>query len=841
MTHRIDRIMDGDIENHIAPFLWLHNEDDELIVNELRRIHSCGIGAVCIESRTHQEFCRDDWWSDVQLILDTCKELGMKLWILDDKHFPSGYANGVYEKEENRHLRAAFINSKRIDIAGPIRECSILVDQWFSLPDDKLIGAIALRRTDGGGIFDGTYIDISDTYKDGRCFFDLPEGVWAIVLFIKTQADPASGRRVFGNKLSAEATDLYIEEVYESHYKHFEKYFGNTLLGFFSDEPAFHNAITRPNILVSLGDAFAEHPWHDSLPDELSKYFSGNILSTLARIWYDFSDNSHLEVRERYMDIISRRYSEAFSGRIGKWCEDHGVMFIGHVIEDNCAHRSTGQGTAHYFRALRGQHMSGVDVVLHQLLPGLTEVANTGMVFYREMDNKMNHYVQGKLASSAAHIEPRKKGRAMCEIFGAFGWAEDSQFMKFLIDHYIVRGINYFVPHAFSPKKNDADCPPNFYNTGKNPQFKYFGLLMEYINRMCTLTDGATHIPTCAVIYDAEASWSSGKFTDNKDICKALYDAQLDYDLIPFDSLGDMDENNCINGEHYPIILIPYSDYYNEENLNKLRRLKEHAVCVGEKAIDGFRHVRINELTSLMEQHRDVSASGGNTKYLRYSHYTRDGEDYYLLSNESISTVSTVLSLRGFSGGDYILWDAFENKAVCRSSKDGNIPLALAPNNLLVLIPNAIAQKCAERLTCEMSSAAAPVSTVWKIEICEEESLPNYRLYKTTENLKSITGAKELPTFSGNIRYTAKITLDGTQSGILDLGEVGGTAEVKVNEKHIGVRLFAPYRFDASNAFKAGENTIEITVSNTSVFEQRDKFSRYMAIKPSGLLGPVKI
>ena len=68
-------------------------------------------------------------------------------------------------------------------------------------------------------------------------------------------------------------------------------------------------------------------------------------------------------------------------------------MYIGHVIEDNGSHRTTGYGVGHYFRALEGQHMSGIDVVLHQILPGLTEVSNTGFVSYREMDNRMFHYI----------------------------------------------------------------------------------------------------------------------------------------------------------------------------------------------------------------------------------------------------------------------------------------------------------------------------------------------------------------------------------------------------------------------------------------------------------------
>ena len=355
----------------------------------------------------------------------------------------------------------------------------------------------------------------------------------------------------------------------------------------------------------------------------------------LARLWYDFEDNSHIKARECFMNIISKRASDAFGKRIGDWCQSHGVMYIGHVIEDNGAHRSTGYGLGHFFRSVEGQHMSGVDIVLHQLMPGLTEVSSAGSTSYREMDNKLYHYVLGKLASSSAHIDPKKQGRAMCELFGAFGWAEDTGFMKYLIDHFMLRGINYYVPHAFSPKKDDTDCPPNFYNTGKNPQFKYFGMLMDYINRMCALTDGATHIPTAAVIYDAEASWS--------------------------------------------------------------------------------------------------------------------------------------------------------------------------------------------------------------IDICKETEFPKFVHHRSSSELFDVTGADELPSFTGNIKYSTKVILDANKNKTLDLGSVGTTAEVKINGIHVGTRIFQPYRFDISDAVKDGENTIEVLVTNTCVFEQRDKFSRFMAIRPSGILGPVKI
>ena len=98
MDKRLSQVLTGTHDNYIAPFLWLHNEDDSLIVRELEKIYESGIRGVCLESRTHEEFCKEDWGSDCRLIMDFCKAHDMKVWILDDKHFPSGYSNG-YIKE----------------------------------------------------------------------------------------------------------------------------------------------------------------------------------------------------------------------------------------------------------------------------------------------------------------------------------------------------------------------------------------------------------------------------------------------------------------------------------------------------------------------------------------------------------------------------------------------------------------------------------------------------------------------------------------------------------------------------------------------------------------------
>ena len=833
----LQKIMNNEGGNYIAPFMWLHNEDDDLIVRELERIRDCGIGAVCIESRTHEQFCRDDWWSDVRLIIDTCKRLDMKLWILDDKHFPSGYANGVFE-EKYKHLQPKNIRARRIDVAGPMHSGQVLADKWKMLPNDEILGAVAFRRGDDG-IFDGTHIDVSNNYRNGYFYFDLPEGIWAVIVLVATQADITQKFRAYCDKLSPEATDAYIEEVYASHYEHFADEFGKTLLGFFSDEPSFHSNMNKPN---AMGDQTAAYPWHKNVYDALRSKWGDDTYAMLCRIWFPFSDGSTEGARQLYMDTITALYRDHFSSRIGRWCEDHGVMFIGHIIEDNGLHRKLGAGPGHYFRSLEGQHMAGVDVVLHQLVPGLTEIANTGSVSYWEMDNKLNHYILGKLGSSAAHIEPKKQGRAMCEIFGAYGWAEEPSTMKYLADHFLVRGINYFVPHAFSPKENDTDCPPNFYNSGKNPQYKYFGKLMGHLNRASALINGGTHVPTCAVLYDAEFTWATGDYYDNKDICKALYDNQLDYDIIPWDRLADMNDNGEICGEKYPVILVPYSAYISDEQRNLLARHSERAVVIGENKIEGFAHVTPENLVGFMEKYRDVSIENGG-KLVRYYHYEKGERACYMFSNEeAIKTYEVTVKMRGFSGGSYVVYDTFENKAVRRYSKNGSIPLTLAPYNMLCVIIGDDAELGDGSFVFEAKEGETrPLSSTWEISVCEEKQMPAYRHYKTTAELENITGPDALHSFSGNIRYTASVKLERKKEMILDLGEVGSTAEVSLNGKSVGVRVYPPYRFDISDAVIDGDNSLEIIVTNTCVFAERDNFSRYLPIRASGIMGPISL
>ena len=98
MDQKIRKLLAGEGGNYIFPFFWQHGETEEVLREYMKVIAESSIGAVCVESRPHPDFVGEKWWQDMDVILDEARKRNMKVWILDDSHFPTGYANGALEK-----------------------------------------------------------------------------------------------------------------------------------------------------------------------------------------------------------------------------------------------------------------------------------------------------------------------------------------------------------------------------------------------------------------------------------------------------------------------------------------------------------------------------------------------------------------------------------------------------------------------------------------------------------------------------------------------------------------------------------------------------------------------
>jgi hypothetical protein len=101
-----------------------------------------------------------------------------------------------------------------------------------------------------------------------------------------------------------------------------------------------------------------------------------------------------------------------------------------------------------------------------------------------------------------------------------------------------------------------------------------------------------------------------------------------------------------------------------------------------------------------------------------------------------------------------------------------------------------------------------------------------------------------LGSYSGGVSYHREIEVPSAGRVVLDLGAVRGTAEVAVNGRPVGVRIWTPYRFDLSGLVRVGTNQLTVTVFNTlgPLLEDTSPTAGvYAGQRVSGLLGPVHL
>ena len=437
--------------------------------------------------------------------------------------------------------------------------------------------------------------------------------------------------------------------------------------------------------------------------------------------------------------------------------------------------------------------------------------------------------------------------------------------MKWLTDFMLVRGINRYVPHAYTPKFPDPDCPPHMYAGGSNPQYTKFRLLMEYMNRVCHIMSGGTHVVSAAVLYDAEAYWSGGKFMYADKPARYLTEHQLDYDIIPADYLEKAEirgKTFVLAEEVYPALVVPYAEYLPKRSIDAIARLANAGVpvycidalpCVGETGVPAnlpqATVLSLEDLESALRTNgfADVTLleKGDADRNLRFYHYTVGNTQYYMLTNEGIhETLDLRATFAAFDGGAYAVYDPMTNTASRAVSADGTVSLTLPPYASVILAFGDLPASLAPMRVSGELVAAYPLEATWDIYLATQAEYPIFAPYRSTDTLFNITGRDGLPRFSGHMQYETTFPMNGIlehMQVILDLGAVGESVTLLVNGERIGDAIVPPYRFDITDAIRVGQNSIVAEVTNHYGWAMRDGFSQYLAFEPSGLLGPVTI
>lgn len=884
---RLQEVLNGQEGNYLLPFYWQHGETEAELQKGMRIIRESGIRAVCVESRPHPGFLGPKWWEDMDVILKEAKKLDMKVWVLDDAHFPTGYCNGKVEDKGPAAKR--YLDHYTIDALGPSNGTSFMI----RLEEGESLLAVTAARREGTGEGLEEPVDLTESVRDGLLYWDIPEGFYRITVIKSTWKGP--GRPGYVNTIDRDAVRFFIDTVYEPHWARYREDFGDTFAGFFSDEPELGNCVGEYGFHSLIGQRTMLMPWCAELEALTQSVWEEERGLMLTALWNSVEGRER-RARYEFMNMVTDLYGRNFCGQLAEWCGAHGVEYIGHVIEDNGTHSHLGLGTGHYFKALWGQHMAGIDVVLQQIRPGYDDRSFYHIGGKGTYDGLFFHHGLAKLGSSLAQLDPGKQGRCMCEIFGAYGWTEGLRLMKWLADHMLVRGVNYFVPHAFTGRAfPDPDCPPHFYGQGNNPQYPYFRYLSEYMNRVGHLISGGVHAARTAVLYTAESEWM-GDFSPFEETGRLLDEAQLDFQVAP---IGILENGRIENGEllvagsRFRALVIPACEWIPEELAEWIEAATEQGFPVllagkqpqvtasgwrqkgffsregaeqadiveglspaGQRGVpgqfpaldrlrraEGFgeRLLELLEACNARELRCDPPAP-----YLRYYHYVREDGDFLLFFNEDpVRPVKTTVILSAFAEfGSPVWYDAFDNRLYpAETDGKGRISLSLEPGQAVILYREK--GRC-----CSAGISAADVCMAGQaIDLPEQGwrlSLKPYNGVAFSESsplpgLSSLTGPEGDPAFSGTALYELDFEWDREEScALIDFGSVHETLEVRLNGALQSVRIAPPYRC-ALNGLRRGMNRLEVYVVNTLVHSQRDSLSLTMPVEPSGLLGPVRI
>lgn len=182
-----------------------------------------------------------------------------------------------------------------------------------------------------------------------------------------------------------------------------------------------------------------------------------------------------------------------------------------------------------------------------------------------------------------------------------------------------------------------------------------------------------------------------------------------------------------------------------------------------------------------------------------------------------------------------------------------------------VMQPGDYELKFADGTTRELKSrsVAAPleINGPWEVSFAPGWGAPDKIVFdELTDWTKR--SEKDIKYFSGQATYRKTIEIPAAlcapdSSLILDLGEVGDLATVRVNGRELATLWLAPWQVDITSAVKPGVNMLEISVVNTwnnrlagdaalpaaerRTFLTAPTVNPGAPLLPAGLLGPVKL
>lgn len=508
-------------------------------------------------------------WEILRQGLKIAQSLGLRVWLYDEKGYPSGTAAGKITRA-NPSFAALGLTCYRMQVDGPTR-------LHFPLPIScrSAAGAFATQEPESVTAEEG--LDLSDAIDPWDVLhWDVPEGVWTVFYFaerVMYEGTHAQGNvsefKQYVNLLDPAVTQAFLRVTHEAYYREIPAEQWCSVEAIFTDEPSFMCYYVPPlperfHGKVPVGDVprFTDRPmavpWMDGLDDLFTREKGYSLKPYLYALFTSQSEEACF-VRQHYYEVITQRYTNAFYGQIQAWCQAHGIASSGHLLlEENILDHVIFHGSL--FEPVRAMDVPGLDM-LNSDPAALMGGGSFMGASYMAMKN----------ISSIAHLSgyPRVHSESSdWEQHNQGGYATLTQRMGQANVQYVL-GVNQITSYF------------GWQDLGTKAQQRY----NDYVGRLGSLLTGGQHVCDVAVLYPvrtlwahfvpplkpitswvnrpARSSWEAETPASFSAIVRELLCNQIDLDIIDERALieGQIKAGTLrVHDENYRVIICPPMD-----------------------------------------------------------------------------------------------------------------------------------------------------------------------------------------------------------------------------------------------------------------------------------------
>jgi hypothetical protein len=511
------------------------------IDRDLDTLHGLGFQAVTVQAGFNMPFAylSSQYFAFFRQLVDAAKQRNMRVWIVDDAGYPSGFTGGKFTTDKPDLRMQALEVAEKIPVTA-----------GATLHRDLSPGAVSAAAVDQDG--NAVPIPLHGQALD----WTAPKGSWTVLIVdhefrtSPTRSD-TNPRRLKDTEQSLEdymnpaATAQYLHWTHDQYKQAVGGDFGKIIMGFRGDEPDY--SIAGLPWTLNFFARFRELKGYDVQP--YTALFAETPSRRSPGVPIHLTPQQ-LRIKGDYYDVFSRMIAAGFFAPQGEWCAANHLEYQVHLNHEEMEMALT-HSEGSFFRDMRWVQVPGIDAIWHQI-----------------WTDTISDYP--RLAGSVSHVYGRP--RAFTESFAAYRPPPDVQMARYILNEQFVRGVN-LVEMMYFPATSAGPRPLRGYMA--DPAFPD---LLTYVRRMSYLMSMGRPAASVALYIPSSSMWLGDADADTQFVSteRLLSEHQIDFDIVSDDALAHdlkalKGSFETLSGNRYRTVILPDPLVISAEALDRLK------------------------------------------------------------------------------------------------------------------------------------------------------------------------------------------------------------------------------------------------------------------------------